>query len=313
MTGFYTEGIWRMHAYCRIGLVLLALCIVLSRSGAADEGRLDTPLKIGLTPVFLDNKLSILRIWQRYLEKRLGRPVQFVHRQTYREIIDLLLTQEIQSAWICGFPYVRYADRFTLLAVPLYQGEPLYQSYLIVPAGDRKTKHITDLQGKVFAYSDPDSNSGYLVPRVALRRADHNPDTFFSRTFFAWAHYDVVLAVAEGLADGGAVDGYVWDTLLRFHPELAKRTRIVNKSKKFGFPPLVVNHTLPEDDVRLLRYVMLKMKDEPDGVAMLRELNLDSFVAGTPELYEGIKDNVAYMAGAELSVRQNQSSVQNTY
>jgi phosphonate transport system substrate-binding protein len=269
-------------------------------------------LRIGLTPVFLDNKLSILRIWERYLENRLQRQVEFVQRQTYREITDLLLAGDIQSAWICGFPFVRYSSQFTLLAVPLYRGKPLYQSYMIVPATDESTRDISDLRDKVFAYSDPDSNSGYLVPRVGLRRMGYDPDTFFARTFFAWAHYDVVMAVAEGVAQGGAVDGYVWDTLQKVHPEITQRTRIVNKSRKFGFPPLVVRNTLPQADVSLLRHVMLKMKDEPDGVVLLRELNLDGFVSGKPELYEGIRENVLYMNKAELNVWQNQLTVPNT-
>jgi phosphonate transport system substrate-binding protein len=183
---------------------------------------------------------------------------------------------------------------------------------LIVPATDNTTRGISDLRGKVFAYSDPDSNSGYLVPRVGLRRIGFDPDSFFARTFFAWAHYDVVMAVAEGVAQGGAVDGYVWDTLQRIHPEITQRTRIVNKSRKFGFPPLVVRNTLPSEDVRLLRHVMLRMKDEPDGIVLLRELNLDGFVAGTPELYDGIRDNVLYMNEAGRDVWQDQLTVQNT-
>lgn len=290
---------------------LLYLMLVLGSPAAVGADQPAT-LRIGLTPVFLDNKLSILRIWQRYLENRLQRQVEFVQRQTYREITDLLLAGDIQAAWICGFPFVRYSSQLTLLAVPLYRGKPLYQSYLIVPATDESTRDISDLQDKVFAYSDPDSNSGYLVPRVGLRRMGYDPDTFFSRTFFAWAHHDVVMAVAEGVAQGGAVDGYVWDTLRQLHPEMTERTRIVNKSRKYGFPPLVVRNTLPKADVRLLRHVMLRMKDEPDGVGLLRELNLDGFVSGKPELYDGIRENVLYMNKAELNVWQNQLTVQDT-
>jgi phosphonate transport system substrate-binding protein len=294
-------------------LLIPVLCLMLALGSSPAMAREQVPtLRIGLTPVFLDNKLSILRIWQSYLENRLQRRVEFVQRQTYREITDLLLGGDIQSAWICGFPFVRFVSQLTLLAVPLYRGQPLYQSYLIVPATDESTRDIADLRDKIFAYSDPDSNSGYLVPRVGLRRMGYDPDTFFARTFFAWAHYDVVMAVAEGVAQGGAVDGYVWDTLRQLHPEITQRTRIVTKSRKFGFPPLVVSNTLPDEDVRLLRHVMLRMKDEPDGVVLLRELNLDGFVSAKPELYEGIRENMLFMNQAELNVWQNQLTVQDT-
>ncbi len=289
------------------------LCLVLAVGTPAAVGaEQPSTLRIGLTPVFLDNKLSILRIWKRYLEIRLERPVEFVQRQTYREITDLLLARDIQTAWICGFPFVRNTRELTLLAVPLYRGQPLYRSYLIVPATDESTRNISDLRGKIFVYSDPDSNSGFLVPRVGLRRLGYNPDTFFSRTFFAWAHHDVVMAVAEGVAQGGAVDGYVWDTLQQLHPEITQRTRIVDKSRLFGFPPLVVHSALPEDEVRSLRRVMLKMQDEPDGAALLRELNLDGFIAGNTDLYDGIRKNVLYMNRAKRNVWQNQLTLRGT-
>jgi phosphonate transport system substrate-binding protein len=36
----------------------------------------------------------------------------------------------------------------------------------------------------VFAYSDPDSNSGFLYPQYRLIMQGENPVSFFSRTFF---------------------------------------------------------------------------------------------------------------------------------
>ena len=91
-------------------------------------------LQIGLTPVFLDDRVAFLRKWQSYLEGRLARPVRFVQRQTYREVTELVVNGSIDVAWLCGFPYVRFREQLRLLAVPLYNGQPLYQSYLIVPS-----------------------------------------------------------------------------------------------------------------------------------------------------------------------------------
>ena len=254
-------------------------------------------LRIGLTPVFLDNRLSFLRAWGTYLERHLGRPVKFVQRHSYSEVTRLLLNGDLDSAWICGFPYVLDADRLQLVAVPTFRGEPLYQSYLIVPASDQVTSSILELEGKTFVYSDPDSNSGYLVPRVTLLRLGRDPETFFARTFFAWAHHDVIAAVGERLADGGAVDGYVWEMLKEIQPELISRTRVVAKSAKYGFPPLVASEDLPEPDFRALQRVMLQMDQDPLGIALLEELNLDGFILGHQSLYDDIRANLRYLDG----------------
>ena len=76
-----------------------------------------------------------------------------------------LLDESIDVAWLCGFPYVAQERKLTLVAVPVYQGVPLYRSYLIVPTSDGRTRSIVDLAQRVYAFSDPLSNSGYLVPQ----------------------------------------------------------------------------------------------------------------------------------------------------
>ncbi len=251
----------------------------------------ESELRFGLTPVFLDNRVSFLRSWRTYLESRLGRPVGLVQRQTYREITDLLLRGEIDFAWICGFPYVRLAERLKLMVVPVYQGEPLYRSYLIVAEGNGRTHTLADLEGKTFAYSDPDSNSGYLYPQVAVHQLGRDPGKYFGRTFFAWSHHNVIVAVADGLAEGGAVDGYVWDTLSIVSPALVGRTRVIAKSEPFGFPPIVASLTLVDDDFNDLQKVFVDMNTDPAGRTLLHELNLDGFATATPLLYQGIREN----------------------
>lgn len=246
-------------------------------------------VRIGLTPVFLDDQVSFLRDWQNYLEARLQRPVEFVQRGSYREVVDLVLQNQIQFAWLCGYPFVRHRSRMRLLAVPSYHGMPLYQSYLIVPSTDKVTESIANLRGKVFAYSDPDSNSGFLAPQYQLRSMDVRPEVFFRRTFFTYGHRNVVEAVGARVAHGGAVDGYVWDTLKVLHPTLVAKTRIVERSPQFGFPPMVASTGVGSATVKAMQSVLFDMHADREGLDLLKRLNLDRFEAGTPALFDGIE------------------------
>ena len=266
-----------------LGLALLA-CLAWGEALAA---RADA-LRIGLTPVFLDDQPRILRAWQEQLAQQLDRPVSFVKRGTYREITNMLLRRELDAAWLCGLPYVNRQSALALVAAPLYQGAPLYRSYLLVHKDDTETNAWRDLTPGVFAYSDPDSNSGYLYPRWAMRKAGIDPDRHFRRSFFAHSHRNVIEAVASGLADAGAVDGYVWDTLARIHPKITTNTRVVKRSETFGFPPIVARLDLPEHTLEGLRDALTSMDKEPQGRAVLQQLNLDGFVEVKPALYRGI-------------------------
>ncbi|MCU0949857.1 MAG: PhnD/SsuA/transferrin family substrate-binding protein [Burkholderiaceae bacterium] len=250
------------------------------------------PLRFGTTPVFLDDQIALLALWQHYLESRLERPVSFVQRGSYREIVDLLFAESIDVAWLCGFPFVLYPQRIGLVAVPTYHGKPLYQSYLIVPASDTATAHVGQLEGRVFAYSDPLSNSGYLVPRAELLRVGRVPERFFRRSFFTFGHRKVVQAVQLGLADAGAVDGYVWDTLARQQPHATHDVRIAWRSPYFGFPPVVARASLSQPEREAMTSALQGMSRSDRGRHLLERLNIDGFARAEPGLFDGIRDLV---------------------
>ena len=277
-----------MHRRQSLRLLYCAATLPLLRSGDVVAATPASEIRIGLTPVFLDDQLDFLKRLRAYLTDRLATPVHFVQRGSYREIVELIRFGKIDFAWLCGFPYVRFKREMSLLAVPLYHGNPLYQSYLIVPASDTNTTSLLDLRGKMFAYSDPDSNSGYLYPQYQLLRAGENPATFFSRTFFTWGHRKVIEAVGVGLAQGGAVDGYVWDMLAAVHPELTAATRIVSRSPEMGYPPFVARAKIPDDIFRKMQNVLLSMSRDAEGARLLKILNLDGFVVGSDKLFDGI-------------------------
>jgi phosphonate transport system substrate-binding protein len=262
--------------------------LTLAGKVAATSPATQREISIGLTPVFLDHQLEFLKQLKSYFSERLSAPVRFVQRGSYREIVDLVRGSKLDFAWVCGYPYVRYKREMRLLAVPLYYGNPLYQSYLIVARSDTRTTSLLDLRAKIFAYSDPDSNSGYLVPQYQLLRAGENPSTFFSRSFFTWGHRKIIEAVGVGLAQGGAVDGYVWDTLDWVHPDLTAMTRVVSRSPELGFPPFVARRDIPEDAFRRMQQVLIAMPQDVQGTRLLKALNLDGFVPGSDALFDGI-------------------------
>ena len=246
------------------------------------------PLRVGLTPAFVHDEYGLMEEWRRYLEGKLGRPVEFVQRDSYRETMDLLRLEKLDFAWVCDYPFVHLKDLVRLLAVPLNQGRPYYRSYLIVAADDNLRKSMRDLKGSVFAYADPYSNTGYLAPRYQVRQIGEDPANFFRKTFFTWSHRKVIEAVASGLAQGGAVDSYVWDTLARLKPELTAKTRIIDRSPEYGFPPFVAHRALNAEDYHAMQTVLLGMKDDIAGKLLLDRLNINGFVIGEKRMYDDV-------------------------
>jgi phosphonate transport system substrate-binding protein len=245
----------------------------------------DRTVSLGLNPVFLDSDIELLAKLKRYLTERLGRPVELVKRRTYQEIDALLLSAQIDAAWICDFPYVQFEDKLALIAVPLYQGKPRYQTYIIVNEAST-AQAFDDLKGTTHAFSDPDSTSGYLVTRYLLAVRHTNPAQFFRDSFFTYGHRNVVRAVAMGLAESGSMDGYVWDVMRQREPELINKTRVVYRTDELGFPPVAGLTSMRESAIANgFASALLTMADDPLGRQILSILGLDGFTPGSPDLY----------------------------
>ena len=258
-----------------------------------------TPFRLGLTPVFLDNDAEILDAMRLALSQTMGTDIILKQRRTYQEVTGLLLEGSVDAAWLCGFPYLQHQQELSIIGVPVWRGKPQYQSYLITGAGDDAAT-LADLRGGVHAFSDPDSNSGYLVTTADLSQLGFRPDAFFSRTIFTYGHRNVVRAVASGLARSGSVDGYVWEALATIEPELTKRTRVIAKSEWDGFPPFVAKlekQNTPQ--LQSFKQTLLSLHTSKPGKAVLAMLQLDRIEPAPSGAFDSIAARIKRLQSAD--------------
>lgn len=255
------------------------------------------PFRFALTPVFLDNDAAVISALRGALASAMGQEIELVQRRTYQEITGALLDGSVDAAWTCGYPFLQHRAELSLLGVPVWRGEPLYQSYLIVAEDDPATS-LADLRGGTHAFSDPDSNSGFLVTASDIARMGEAPDKFFSRAIFTYGHRNVVRAVAGGLTRSGSVDGYVWEVLTNVEPDLTARIKIIDRSEKLGFPPFVARSDRMSEAGTIACAAALKSLDQTDrGQTALRLLYLDGVTAAEPSLFDGIAARMMVMEG----------------
>jgi phosphonate transport system substrate-binding protein len=225
-----------------------------------------------------------------YIGRNSGASIQLVQRKTYEEVNQLFLEEQIELAFICTGPYAVFREKygFEALATPQVRGQPFYQSYLIVQK-ESPFQDLEELRGKVFAFTDPDSNTGALVPRYWLTELGETPESFFKKTLFTYSHDNSIMAVAKGLVDAATVDGHQWEYFQRFNPAHTSRTRVIRKSRPFGGPPVVASARLPAELKSTLRSLLLSMHQDPEGREILDKLLIDRFVAPQQEWYDPVR------------------------
>ncbi len=282
-------------------VLALAACSAWPRAfGQTGPRTARPPFRFGVTDVFLHD--GAIHLLQQFLQAQLGGPVQILQKSSYQEALEALRSDEMEAAWICGFPYVVAKGFVRLCAQPGWHGQPWYRSYLITSARRTQAHSIRDLRGDVFAFDDPLSNSGYLVPVVALRALGQTPQSFFRGTFYTYSLHKVVEAVGSGLADSGTVDGYIWEVLTQRQSQAALKTRIVAKSRRYGFPPVVTRKNLDTALHARLQDALLSAKNDAQGRALLRSLDLQDFLPPQDSWFDGIAELAAVLDGTHAPI-----------
>lgn len=232
-----------------------------------------------------------------FIGQELGRPVEYVDAPSYEEINKMLESRDIDAAIVCSGPYVDGHSKFglELLAAPQAYGGTVYYSYIIVPK-ESKAKGLDDLKGRSFAFTDPLSNTGKLVPEYLIARKGESSKTFFSKTVFSGSHDKSILAVAENLVDGAAVDSLIWECLNKTKPQLTGKTRILLKSEPYAIPPFVVHPAMDPLLKEKLRSVLLNAHTKPKGKELLDKMMTEQYVPIADSAYDSIREMKTWLA-----------------
>ncbi len=234
-----------------------------------------------------------------YLEKRLGTRVTVDQRSSYAEVNELVRDGQADIAFVCSRAYIEGKEQFgmELFLAPEVNGEIVYYSYLIVPA-ESPVASLDDLRGKTFAFSDPLSNSGRLVPEYQLYLMGETPDTFFRSHEYTGSHDNSILAVADSLVDGAAVDSLVYEYVVALDPGIGQRTRIIARWGPYGIPPLTVSPDLDLAVKEEVRSALLGMEEDEEGRAALAAMGVDRFVEIDDSAYNSIRHMLAVLREA---------------
>ncbi len=242
--------------------------------------------------------MAYYRDFLRYVQEKIGVKVDYVDREGYAEINEMLKNGQLEAAFVCSGPYVDGHGQFglELLAAPQAYGVTVYYSYIIVPKSS-PVRSFAGLRGKRFAFTDPLSNTGKLVPTYMLARMSETPESFFKEFIFTKAHDKSIKAVAQEVVDGAAVDSLIWEYLNATNPEFTAKTRILEKSPPYAIPPVAVPRTLAPELKEKLRQAFLNAHDDPKGREILQKMRIDRFVAIDDHAYDSVREMQAWIAG----------------
>ena len=268
-----------------------------SSEGAISSPARENSLKIAVGAIISPAKsLIFYEELFKYVGEKLGRDVEMVQRKTYAEVNFLVKNRQIDAAFVCSRPYINGHEDFgmELLCVPVCSGRTEYYSYFIVHK-DSPIRKLEELRGKVFAFSDPLSNSGMLVPTYTLAKMGETPESFFRDHIFTYSHDNSIRSVAEKFVDGAAVDSLIWEYENATEPKWSSQTRIIHRSAPCAIPPVVISPNIDPALKEKLRSAFLAMHEDPMGREILKRVLIDRFTLIDDSAYASIRQMEAFM------------------
>lgn len=254
-------------------------------------------LVIGRVPA--ENVLSLLKRSQlliRYLERELNMKVKFQFAKDYESMIKGMEERIYHLVLLGPKSYVegyRRAGYYAILK-PIRHGSTTYRSMIIVRK-DSGVDTLDDLKGKSFSFTDKESASGYLYPRIFLLQKGINPDKDFSTVFFSGTHDGVVLNVYHKNFVAGACFDDARQSVFQKEPEKIEELKVIARTPPMANEPFAVRPDLDKKLVERITSSFLKLGQVLEGRRILKALYPGSGIEGYVEAKDSDYDVIREM------------------
>jgi phosphonate transport system substrate-binding protein len=220
---------------------------------------------------------------------------------------DFAATREAMGAgkahigWLNTFNYVLANEKYDIdvgLVTERF-GSSTYRGQINVNA-DAGIGSVADLKGKVMCWVDPNSTSGYIIPRIMLAANGLDPDNDFAKTVEAGSHNNVITQVYNGDCDAGAsyddARGSVEDDL----PDVKDKVLILDYTTDIPNDSVAFIKDFPPEMRTAIVNALLEISGTEEGVAALNNLySIAGLAAAEDSFYDAFRADLS-KAGMDI-------------
>lgn len=235
------------------------------KGGSSERAVTDKCLRIGATPGEDVAKISSrYEIFLKFLERKLGYKVELFTSTDYASVIEAMRSHKIDVAIFGPLSYVlaaSVADAEAFASDYKKNTGSFYEAYIIVHP-DSGIENMMQLKGKKFAFVDPASTGGYMIPKLEMLNMGMDPDNDFASVVFSGGHDACALAVKNRSVDGAAVVAHMYDKMMEEKLITEKDVKIIHTTQKFPGGAWAYRRSLDSGTKKEIKEIMLGLSDE---------------------------------------------------
>ena len=249
---------------------------------------------IGVIPVQTEGEIEeAMTKLQGELSDKLDRDVEITTFPDYNGVVEAMNYDKIDMAYFGPLTYVIAHEKSGAKAIvtQLIDGEPFYHSYIITNTENEwetLEDYLENSEERSFAFGDPNSTSGSLIPSIELQDRDvfEDQDTNrFASVAYTGSHDATALSVQNKQVDAGAIDSAIYNQLLESGKIDGDKLKVIWESEKLFQYPWAVSKGTDEETIDQLQNAFLSIEDE----TILNAFGASGFTKASNEDYESIR------------------------
>jgi phosphonate transport system substrate-binding protein len=272
----------------------------------AELGTAENPVKLFFVPS-VDVKVieDASKKVKEYLESVTPYKYEVAIPQSFVAVVEAFGTARADVSAMNTFGYILAHDKYKVEArmTVIRHGLPTYKAQIVV-RNDSKISKLEDLNGKRFAFVDPSSTSGYLMPLKLMRDRGVKP----SETMFAMRHDSVVSMVYQGQVDGGATfysppfEGAIQDArrlVKSQYPDVESKIKVLELTDSIPNDPVVFRRDMPDEMKSKITAAFMELsKNESAREAFKAMYGVTEFIPASDQSYDDVRGMLAALGKA---------------
>ncbi len=286
-------------------IMLFGLAVVLLFSvscvNKAPLGSKKNPIKMYFVPSMEANKVVTSgEAIAGYLQEQTGLYFKVAVPTSYAAVIEAMGTGEADIAWLATFAYILANEKFgaEVKLSTVRNGLDKYRGQFVARK-DSKIKSIEDIQGKVIAFTDAASTSGFIYPSAILQSKGIKPKDYF----FAGGHPQAILAVYSKRADVACTywsppdaEGIPQDARLKLidtHADVLDVIDIIGFSDWIPNDTVTMRKDFPQELQDKIIEALLVFVGTQEGRKVMKELyDIDGLVVASDADYDVVRETL---------------------
>jgi phosphonate transport system substrate-binding protein len=230
-----------------------------------------------------------------YVGKTVGRTVSLTIPTNYAAVVEALVNDQVDIAYLGGFTYVQASARTNVVPLVQRDRDQNFHSVFVTQPGS-PIHSLADLSGHTFAFGDVNSTSGHLMPESFMREAKVPPEVI-AKALYTGGHDATLLAVANGKVDAGALDEAVFQRMTKEGKVAPEKVRVLHRTAPFFDYVWTARKGLDPVTASAFSRALLDLTpDDPQKKAVLDLLSASRYVKAEDASYEKLRQ-VARQAG----------------